>query len=91
VLVSIFGWNGFIGYITRNKQVQYIGAISYGIYLYHMPVPFVYRAIAAKAFPSFHMQPLVFMLFCFGITIGLAALSYRFVETPFLKLKRHFA
>jgi peptidoglycan/LPS O-acetylase OafA/YrhL len=91
VLVSIFGWKGWIGYITRNRQVQYLGAISYGIYLYHMPIPFVYRAIAGRFFPSFHMSPGVFLVFCFAATIGVAALSYKYIETPFLKLKRYFA
>jgi peptidoglycan/LPS O-acetylase OafA/YrhL len=28
---------------------------------------------------------------CFAITFILAALSYKYIETPFLKLKRHFA
>ncbi len=91
VLVSIFGWKGFIGYIARNKQVQYIGTISYGIYLYHMPVPYVYRAIADRLFPTFYMSPAIFLVFCFGVTIILAALSYKYIEMPFLKLKRYFA
>jgi peptidoglycan/LPS O-acetylase OafA/YrhL len=91
VLVSIFGWKGLIGYITRNRVIQYLGVISYGIYLYHMPVPFVYRSIAGRFFPSFHMSPGVFMVFCFAVTIGLAAVSYKYIETPFLKLKRYFA
>jgi peptidoglycan/LPS O-acetylase OafA/YrhL len=91
VLVSVFGWSGPVGYIARNRFVQYLGMISYGIYLYHMPVPFVYRSLAAKYFPSVHMSPWVFMVFCFTLTIGIAALSYKYIETPFLKLKRYFA
>lgn len=91
VLVSIFGWKGMIGYITRNKQVQYIGTISYGIYLFHMPVPFIYRNIATKFFPSLVLSPWLLVLLFSGITMILAALSYRFIETPFLKLKRYFA
>jgi peptidoglycan/LPS O-acetylase OafA/YrhL len=91
VLVSIYGWKGIIGYISRNKQVQYIGTISYGIYLYHMPVPYVYRTVAAKLFPSVLLSPGLFLLVCFSITFVLAALSYKYIETPFLKLKRHFA
>ncbi len=90
VLVSVYGWKGVLGYLTRNKQIQYIGVISYGIYLFHMPVPFVYRSIAARFFPSVHLSPLVFLLLCFTITFTLAAVSYRFIETPFLKLKRLF-
>jgi peptidoglycan/LPS O-acetylase OafA/YrhL len=91
VLLSVFGWRGWMGYVTRNRQVQYLGTISYGIYLYHMPIPFVYRAIAGRFFPSFHMSPAVFLVFCFSATIGVAAFSYRYIETPFLKLKRYFA
>lgn len=91
VLVSIFGWRGAIGYITRNRVIQYLGMISYGIYLYHMPVPFVYRALAAKYFPSVHMSPWIFLVFCFTLTVGIAAVSYKYIETPFLKLKRYFA
>ncbi len=91
VLVSVFGWAGPIGYLARNWFIQYLGMISYGIYLYHMPVPFVYRALAAKYFPSVHMSPWVFMAFCFTLTVGVAALSYKYIETPFLKLKRYFA
>jgi peptidoglycan/LPS O-acetylase OafA/YrhL len=90
VLVSVYGWRGIAGFIARNKQVQNIGVISYGIYLFHMPVPFVYRALASRYFPSFHMPAGVFLVFCFAVTIGLAALSYRFIETPFLKMKRFF-
>jgi len=91
VLVSIYGWNGLIGFFTRNKQVQYIGSISYGIYLFHMPVPYVYRTIAAKLFPMVHLSDGLFLLVCFAITFILAALSYKYIEKPFLKLKRYFA
>jgi peptidoglycan/LPS O-acetylase OafA/YrhL len=93
VLVSIFGWKGPIGYITRNRFIQYLGVISYGIYLYHMPVPFVYRAIAPKVslLRAIHMSGWVFTIFCIVITIMLAAFSYRFIEMPFLRLKRYFA
>jgi peptidoglycan/LPS O-acetylase OafA/YrhL len=90
VLVSVYGWRGVAGYIARNKQIQSIGVISYGIYLFHMPVPFVYRSIAARYFPSFHMPAGVFLVFCCAVTVGLAAISYRFIETPFLKMKRYF-
>lgn len=91
VLTSIFGWKGWMGYIMRNKQMQYIGTISYGIYLYHMPVPYVFRAVADKLSPGWHIAPLWFLFLCMGITIVIAAVSYRFIETPFLKLKRYFA
>jgi peptidoglycan/LPS O-acetylase OafA/YrhL len=91
VVVSIFGWKGLIGYITRNKVIQYLGTISYGIYLYHMPVPYVYRALAAKFYPAAVPGPWVFAFMCLGITVLVAAVSYKYIEMPFLKLKRYFA
>lgn len=91
VLVSIFGWKGVVGYFTRNKFVRYLGTISYGIYLFHMPVPFVYRALVNR-YPQIElpMSPILFMFFCLSVTIVLAAISYRFIERPFLQLKEKF-
>ena len=41
VLVSIFGWRGSAGFISRNKQVQYLGSISYGNLIFTIcPFPF---------------------------------------------------
>jgi peptidoglycan/LPS O-acetylase OafA/YrhL len=90
VVMSIFGWKGAMGYLARNKQIQYIGAISYGIYLFHMPVPFLFRAVSSKLFPLVAISPVPFLFICLGLTVALAALSHRFFEAPILKLKRHF-
>jgi peptidoglycan/LPS O-acetylase OafA/YrhL len=90
VTVSIFGWGGLVGYFTRNKFVQYIGTISYGIYLFHMPVPFLFKAIGEKFFPVSQLSPVLFLFICLITTVSLAALSYKFIEKPFLKLKQYF-
>jgi peptidoglycan/LPS O-acetylase OafA/YrhL len=90
VTVSIFGWGGLVGYFTRNKYVQYIGTISYGIYLFHMPVPFLLRSIGKKYFPVSQLPPVLFLFICLIITFSLAVLSYKFIERPFLKLKQYF-
>ena len=90
VLVSIFGWKGFVGYITRNKQIQYLGTISYGIYLYHMPLIAVVKIVIAKFPSSIQPNPWLLMILCFGLTIMLAAFSYKYIEMPFLRLKRYF-
>jgi peptidoglycan/LPS O-acetylase OafA/YrhL len=91
VLVSIYGWSGLVGYITRNRAVQYIGTISYGIYLFHMPVPYIYRSIFSKVFSTINIPAYVFTILCFATTFLLAAFSYKYIETPFLKMKRFFA
>jgi peptidoglycan/LPS O-acetylase OafA/YrhL len=91
VLVSIYGWSGLVGYITRNNAVQYIGTISYGIYLFHMPVPYLYKAVFSKLFTNLNIPAYPFVILCFATTFLLAGFSYKYIETPFLKMKKFFA
>lgn len=90
VLVSIYGWQGFVQFITKNKFVQYLGRISYGIYLFHLPVPFLVGLAFQKAGLSI-TNPLLLLFIYTTVTIFAAALSYRFIETWFLNLKKRFA
>lgn len=86
-----------------NRTVVFIGRISYGIYLYHFIIGYyltlyvfdpVWMLIPFKDFGpfsklEFHTWLIKFPLYTF-ITIGVAYVSYRFVELPFLKLKDRF-
>jgi len=73
------------------KPLRFLGKISFGIYMYHPICIFLSMKIlrsaqldAGKAFPSALLCVIVF-----GITILMAALSYKFFEAPFLRLKPH--
>jgi peptidoglycan/LPS O-acetylase OafA/YrhL len=64
-----------------------VGVLSYGIYLlHHIPIGLVDR------FPIFHDSGLPFLGFvvAMALTVGMAELSFRFLETPFLKLRNRF-
>lgn len=77
-----FNGNSAIGRFMSIPFLVYTGKRSYGLYLWHM-VPFV-------IVPSFGYGPVPFILraiILFAMTFGLAELSWRFVETPFLKMK----
>jgi peptidoglycan/LPS O-acetylase OafA/YrhL len=64
----------------------WIGARSYGIYLFHYPFVLVFIQP-----PMFHgASHVVAVICCMAATIVIAALSFRFVETPFLRLKSRF-
>ena len=63
------------------KPVQYLGSLSYSLYLYQQLVLQPVRK--AVRFLPFSLQLLVSIM----VLIVVATLSYRFIEAPFLRLK----
>ena len=75
----------FVRFLSAPGLI-WIGARSYGIYLFHYPFVLVFVQP-----PMFHgASHVVAVLCCMGASVAIAALSYRFVETPFLRLKSRF-
>jgi peptidoglycan/LPS O-acetylase OafA/YrhL len=66
--------------------VQYIGKISYGIYVFHLFIIGAVEKYGAKIFPSGF--PLVLLALAGSIAAG--ALSWELIEKRILKLKEHF-
>jgi peptidoglycan/LPS O-acetylase OafA/YrhL len=64
--------------------VRYIGKISYGLYLYHSPIFFIGEA------HKVHLPFYLYGLALIALVFSAAALSYEFVEKPFLRLKDRF-
>ena len=72
--------------------VVYLGRISYGLYVYHEFAPYILSKLLIGHLAS--VDSPVFLLkgvLSLGLTILMAAISYRFFETPFLRLKRRHA
>lgn len=71
----------------------YLGTISYGIYMYHMLIDYFLRIFVPKL-TFLHLPKYAFiLLYCIamiGLTIVLAALSFKYFEKYFLKLKDCF-
>jgi peptidoglycan/LPS O-acetylase OafA/YrhL len=75
----------------------YLGRISFGLYVFHEFAIFTTDHLII-GYLSAHMNPLIkslegpiFLLnygLTFALTVLLAALSYRYIETPFLKMKK---
>jgi peptidoglycan/LPS O-acetylase OafA/YrhL len=63
------------------RPIKHIGTVSYGIYLMHILCINVVRQVV-----HLHEGLIVFML-ALPLSIGVATLSFRFYETPFLRLK----
>lgn len=78
--------------IFDNKILSFYGKISYGLYMYN---PFIIL-ITIEVFFKFGLNKqlfldsfLIFYLISFSLTTLIAYLSYRFLEAPFLKLKKY--
>lgn len=79
-----------VGRLLSVWPLPQIGAISYGAYLYHMLAwALTWNVLLAGAVnqwpsvPKFGLRVTVF----FALTLLMAALSYRFIEAPFLRFK----
>jgi peptidoglycan/LPS O-acetylase OafA/YrhL len=77
----------------ENKMLNYLGKISYGIYMYHfMVIPaviFVTKRYFDKA-PELITNCIVYSI-VLVVTIGISALSYELFELRFIKLKSKYA
>lgn len=73
----------------RMKPFVYLGKISYGLYIYHVWCLQLSLVIAKALYIHSHVSIFTFAL-GFPLTVLVAACSYRFFESPFLRLKERF-
>lgn len=74
----------------ENRLLNFLGKISYGIYMYHFVVVFsTYKLLDGILDIS---SNIVFNLLVYSLsiamTIGISAVSFKYFENPFLKMKR---
>ena len=89
-----------VAFLTTNARLLhhrpftwlvYLGRISYGLYVFHL---LALTLVSKLSFIPVLQIPLNFerrLLCSLLLTIILAALSYRFLEQPFLRLKKRFS
>ena len=82
VLQAAVGATGLAGRILNSAILQYVGRISYGLYLAHNWMPDIVERLFG-AMPKYIEGPIVLML-----TFALCATSWHFFEKPILTLKR---
>jgi peptidoglycan/LPS O-acetylase OafA/YrhL len=76
--------------ICRMPLIRPIGRISYGAYLFHLPVlvliPFFWHVHNGSSV----IQSISKFAFAYPVTLLIAFLSFRYFEQPILKLRGHF-
>ena len=86
LLVAVLQTNTRWLMVSPFSWLVYLGRISYGLYVFHL---FALALVAKQS-----VVPLGFegrLLFSFLLTVLLAAVSYRALEQPFLRLKERFS
>jgi len=97
-----FGCAGVIGNLTgqpsrcarplEHSSIVAVGRVSYGVYIYHMPVFVLLKVVLRMLHPAWQTGSYLvdfcsFMLVGTAVTLGIAAVSYRLIERPLLRLK----
>lgn len=68
----------------ENPVMDFLGGISYGLYVYHMPVIFLVSYFHPKSVMTVYLLVL-------SITLGIAYISHRFFESWFIRKKDKFS
>jgi peptidoglycan/LPS O-acetylase OafA/YrhL len=84
------GFKGWIGKILELSPLNYLGKITYGIYVYHYFAPLILVPVLAPF--GYQLQVPGFRNFILSglLTIAVASLSWHWFELPINNLKRHF-
>jgi peptidoglycan/LPS O-acetylase OafA/YrhL len=70
----------------KNPLLVYLGKISYGLYAFHL----LALQLSTNLFAQYHhsFSQTLSWLFALGMTFFLAVVSYRWLESPFLRWKQ---
>lgn len=93
ILILNVSTNPHFALKLENPILTYLGKISYGIYIFHIFLIGITMAVLIKFVEI--KNEWFDMVLAHGIsaimTIGVAALSYEYIEKPFLSLKNRFS
>jgi peptidoglycan/LPS O-acetylase OafA/YrhL len=82
VASAVLAPQSWLGSVLAARPLSDLGRISYGIYLFHVPLLGVLR----RGIPWLAEQPGLLFVVALGLSASAAALSYRWFEAPLLAL-----
>lgn len=84
VVLLVIAWTGTAAphsRLLRSPPLRWIGSISYGLYLYHLPILFLFGRAQLDADTG---RARLLALAAIATTFAVAAVSFRFVERPLI-------
>jgi len=69
----------------------YLGRISYGLYVFHLLALWIAETLLTRHVHQYAVRIVATGIAGFLLTVAMAAVSYRYLETPFLRLKEKFS
>jgi peptidoglycan/LPS O-acetylase OafA/YrhL/lysophospholipase L1-like esterase len=76
ICCAVQGKNSLVARVFSLRPLVWLGTISYGVYLWHWPV----NVLLSEERTALHGAPL--QLLRIALSLGIAILSYRFIERP---------
>ncbi len=87
------GFKGVVGKFLTLAPMLYLGRISYGIYMFNLPLADfieIFQKKTGMKLPIPEQLGLSRFVVCFLLSVGLASLSWYLLERPLNELKRFF-
>lgn len=79
-LICVLYGQGVVGKVLESRFLRFVGVISFSMYLWHVPILAVVKRIPA-------LEGILGILVVTPIIFVVSALSYLFIEKPFLQIK----
>ena len=90
LLVAVLQENAQLLRVPPFSWLVYLGRISYGLYVFHLLALALASNLSVVPLLGIQLNFERRLALAFLLTLGLAAVSYTFLERPFLKLKKYF-
>jgi peptidoglycan/LPS O-acetylase OafA/YrhL len=90
VTIYLVGRRGKLAHWLSHASLQYLGRISYSLYLIHYPVSWIVVSVGFWLTKDNAVAAVLWLLLALALSIATADVMYRFVEGPSVRLARRF-